>query len=196
MNTNDSFSCFYHLVDSQELDQIWKDEKTLFIFDTNVLLSLYSFQSESRRDFFKVLDSIKDRIWIPFHVALEFQKNRLSIIKNRRKTFSDLNSEINKLRDTIKFEKKPFTTIQTDFSLKKNYPDVFSKLTENFEKINEKYTELEKDFSNLLKEVLTEVSNYDTDKIYVNSPDFIREELSKLFNDERVGLNRLCCIKV
>ena len=189
MNTNDSFSCFYHLVDSQELDQIWKDEKTLFIFDTNVLLSLYSFQSESRRDFFKVLDSIKDRIWIPFHVALEFQKNRLSIIKNRRKTFSDLNSEINKLRDTIKFEKKPFTTIQTDFSLKKNYPDVFSKLTENFEKINEKYTELEKDFSNLLKEVLTEVSNYDTDKIYVNSPDFIREELSKLFNDERVGLN-------
>jgi len=71
-----SFNCFYDLTETTELNRIWKDSDTIFIFDTNVLLSLYSFQPESRKDFLKVLSSIQDRIWIPFHVGLEFKKNR------------------------------------------------------------------------------------------------------------------------
>lgn len=113
------FNCFYDVTDTSELEKVWKANDTLFIFDTNVLLSLYSFQPESRKDFFKVLSSIEDRIWIPFHVGLEFQKNRLNIIKNRRSTFNELNRDIDKLSESLTFDKKPFTTLQNKFSLKK-----------------------------------------------------------------------------
>jgi len=189
MNMNDSFSCFYHLNDTSELERIWKDDNTVFIFDTNVLLSLYSFQSESRRDFIKVLDSISDRIWIPFHVGLEFQKNRLSVIKNRRNTFKELNDEIDKLVETIKFDKKPFTSLQTNFSLKKNYPSVFTKLNRNLEKISDSFNLLEKELKESLKEIKEEVSNFDKDRIFVNSHDYIREEIGNLFNGEKLGNN-------
>jgi len=177
---NDSFSCFYDLTENTELERIWKDKQTVFVFDTNVLLSLYSFQSDSRRDFFKVLNSVNERIWIPFHVGLEFQKNRLNVIKSRRNTFRDLNNDIDKLKETIRFDKKPFTTLQNTFSLKKNYPNVHDKLFSTFDKINENYNKLEKELVDSLKEIIKEVSNYDTDKIYVNSHDSIREELGKL----------------
>ncbi|WP_228275424.1 PIN-like domain-containing protein, partial [Acinetobacter oleivorans] len=186
---NDSFSCFYHLNETSELEKIWKDDNTIFIFDTNVLLSLYSFQPESRKDFIKVLDSISDRIWIPFHVGLEFQKNRLYVIKNRRNTFKELNDEIDKLIDTIKFDKKPFTTLQTNFSLKKNYPTVFTKLNKNLEKINDSFNVLEKELKESLKEIKDEVSNFDKDRIFVNSNDYIRDEIGNLFKGEKLGRN-------
>ena len=182
------FSCFYD-VNDDELKKIWVDPQTIFIFDTNVLLSLYSFQTKSRTDFLKVLFSIKDRIWIPFHVGLEFQKNRLNIIKNRRNTFNELNNDISKLIDTIKFDSDPFTNLQNSFSLKKNYPNVYGKLTNNLEKIKESFDALTKDFQLYITEIQDEVAALDKEKIFVNSHDFIREELDKLFCEDRLGPN-------
>lgn len=184
-----SFSCFYDLVDDDELKTIWKDPQTIFIFDTNVLLSLYSFQPESRKDFFKVLFPISDRIWIPFHVGLEFQKNRLNVIKSRRNTFSKLNSEIDKLIETIKFDTEPFSRLQTDFSLQKNYLSVHEKLNINFIKIKESFDELQKSFQSSIMEIKDEVVALDKDKVFVNSRDFIREEIDKIFSVEKIGTN-------
>lgn len=184
-----SFNCFYDTTETKELDRIWKDDDTLFIFDTNVLLSLYSFQSDSRKDFLKVLASIQDRIWIPFHVGLEFQKNRLTIIKNRRNTFNDLKKSIDKLADTVIFEKKPFTTLQNEFSLKKNYPGVSEKLNDTLEKISSSFSELKDELKNHLKQMNDEVNLLDSKRIFVNSEDYIRDEIDLLFIKERVGEN-------
>ena len=186
---NSSFSCFYNLTESTELEKIWKDKQTIFIFDTNVLLSLYSFQPESRKDFLKVLSSINDRIWIPFHVGLEFQKNRLTIIKNRRNTFDDLNKGIDNLTNSLTFDRKPFTSLQSAFSLKKNYPSVYSKLNENLEKVNTSFNKLEEDIKHYLKEIKDEVVNLDKDKIFVNSHDYIRDEIDQLFRENNLGIN-------
>jgi len=184
-----SFNCFYDLTETTELNRIWKDSDTIFIFDTNVLLSLYSFQPESRKDFLKVLSSIQDRIWIPFHVGLEFQKNRLTVIKNRRSTFNDLNKDVDKLSDTLTFDKKPFTTLQNKFSLKKNYLNVFNKLNESLKKIDESFAELENELKICLKELKDEIDITDKEKIFVNSKDFIRDEIDDLFTVERIGKN-------
>ena len=183
------FSCFYHPAENTELKSIWKDPQTLFIFDTNVLLSLYSFQPEGRKDFFKVLTTIENRIWIPFHVGLEFQKNRLSVIKKRRNTFNDLNKDIDKLIDTLKFDKKPFTTISNVFSLKKNYQPVQEKLDLTFSEINKLFKELDGTLRFHLQEIKDEVKALDKDRVFINSDDFIRKEIDKLFNEEKVGTN-------
>ncbi|MBJ9420235.1 hypothetical protein I5559_07490 [Acinetobacter oleivorans] len=183
------FSCFYHPTENTELKNIWEDPETVFIFDTNVLLSLYSFQPEGRQDFFKILSKIKSRIWIPFHVGLEFQKNRLNVIKKRRNSFNDLNKEIDKLIDTIKFDKKPFSTISNVFSLKKNYQPVQEKLDTTLSEISKLFKELDNTLKFHLKEIKDEVKALDKDRIFINSDDFIRKEIDKLFDEKKVGSN-------
>jgi hypothetical protein len=183
------FSCFYHPTENTELKNIWEDPETVFIFDTNVLLSLYSFQPEGRQDFFKILSKIESRIWIPFHVGLEFQKNRLNVIKKRRNSFNDLNKEIDKLIDTIKFDKKPFSTISNVFSLKKNYQPVQEKLDTTLSEISKLFKELDSTLKFHLKEIKDEVKALDKDRIFINSDDFIRKEIDKLFDEKKVGSN-------
>ncbi|MDG6614114.1 PIN-like domain-containing protein, partial [Staphylococcus aureus] len=65
---------------------IW--ENALFVFDTNTLLNLYRYQEETKNEFLQVLDKISNRIWIPHHVALEFQRNRLIVICEQKELFS------------------------------------------------------------------------------------------------------------
>lgn len=57
---------------------IW--DRALFVFDTNVLLNLYRYRTSTRNELLGLLDKLTDRIWIPHHVALEFQRNRLAVI--------------------------------------------------------------------------------------------------------------------
>ena len=71
----DVFKGFYS-IDNEVLKQLWKDEKTLFVFDTNVLLNLYGYAKQTRDDFFSILDAVNDKIWIPHHVGLEYQRRR------------------------------------------------------------------------------------------------------------------------
>ena len=71
------FKEFYEYSDS-ELEEIWKN--AIFIFDTSILNGLYRIPESSRKDFIKILESLKGRIWIPYHVLYEFHKNRRSVI--------------------------------------------------------------------------------------------------------------------
>ena len=40
------------------------------MLDANVLLNLYRYPEPARKDLFKVLNKIKERIWVPYHAAL------------------------------------------------------------------------------------------------------------------------------
>ena len=69
-----SFKEYYGL-DSSELDKLWKEG--LIVFDTNVLLSLYRCSQGVRNDFISMINSLSDRIWIPYQVGYEFHEHRL-----------------------------------------------------------------------------------------------------------------------
>ncbi|MEM9893772.1 MAG: PIN-like domain-containing protein [Actinomycetota bacterium] len=56
----------------------------LIVLDTNVLLSMYRLPEVARNELLGVLDALKERIWIPHHVGLEFQRRRLDVIKGQR----------------------------------------------------------------------------------------------------------------
>ena len=100
-----SFSGFYS-PSNIRIKNAWKHEKTLFVFDTNVLLNLYSYTEDARDDFFKILDRISDHIWLPHHVGLEYQRNRLEIIKNEKGIFKKLNEDIERIKKTIESNEK------------------------------------------------------------------------------------------
>ncbi len=48
----------------------------LIALDTNVLLDLYRMNARVRKDMMTVLHTLKDRIWIPQQVIVEFWRNR------------------------------------------------------------------------------------------------------------------------
>ncbi len=66
-----------------DFKSLWKT--AVFVFDANVLLNLYRYQSPTRDDLLKVLEKLGDRIWIPYHVGLEFERNRLIVIADQKK---------------------------------------------------------------------------------------------------------------
>lgn len=67
----------FYTTPSIEID----DENTIFITDSNVLISLYLFENDSFDSISKIMKEQKNKFWIPFHVALEYQRNRINQIK-------------------------------------------------------------------------------------------------------------------
>ncbi|MET8779498.1 PIN domain-containing protein [Nocardia sp. NPDC004654] len=62
---------------SEELAEFYKHGT--IALDANVLLSLYRVSGSQRSQILAVLGKIGDRLWIPFQVAYEYQKNRLRV---------------------------------------------------------------------------------------------------------------------
>ena len=77
VNMRSQFAGYYYPT-ADEYALLWREG--LICLDANVLLDLYRFNAETRREFIKILHSVKDRLWIPHQFALEFQRNRLSTI--------------------------------------------------------------------------------------------------------------------
>jgi len=75
-----------------------QSEKTLVVFDANVLLNLYRFPSEASNDLLIIMEAIADRMWLPFQSAHEYHRNRLSVIAEQNKRFRDAKKLI---KDTI-----------------------------------------------------------------------------------------------
>lgn len=75
-----------------ELKTLWKD--AIFVFDTNVLHSVYRYKASTCEDVLKLMEQLQDRVWIPYHVALEFQRNRLSVISSQHKRFDETRTAI------------------------------------------------------------------------------------------------------
>lgn len=183
------FSCFYEEHNDPELRKIWTDEETLFVFDTNVLLGLYSFQPENRNDFFKVLELLNGRAWIPYHVGLEFQRNRLKIIKNRRKFFTEMKKRADELSHSVNSDQKIFTTFQNDFSIIKNFPTVHLKIQEIQQNIKNKIDILNRELKQSINELKAEIQSQDKDGIFLNSEDIVRNKIDIFFTKEKVGKN-------
>lgn len=153
------------------------------------MLGLYSFPPENRNDFFKVLELLNGRAWIPYHVGLEYQRNRLKIIKNRRKFFTEMKKRADELAHTITFDQKIFTTFQNEFSLIKNFPTINSKILETQHDIKDKVDILIQQLRQNINELKSEINSQDKDGIYLNSEDIVRNRIDDFFTNEKVGEN-------
>ena len=94
----------YYRPTEAEFSKLWSD--AIFIFDTNVLLDLYSYPEDLRKVYFSVLSKLEDRLWIPYQVGLEFHRNRFERIKQENKRVSDLLKTISETGEKISQEVK------------------------------------------------------------------------------------------
>ena len=133
----------YYKPTEKEFKYLW--DNCEFIFDANVLLNIYRYSSETTVEFLDVLKKVQDRIWLPHQAALEYQRNRFSVIEeqvakcktlekllekneilkflteNKRHPFIDIESLIS---ETETF----FKTLKNDLETRRNnYPNTISK---------------------------------------------------------------------
>ncbi len=97
----------YYTPTKKEFDALWQN--CTFVFDTNTLLNLYRYTEATYGSFLEILESLSDRIWIPFKVADEFHRNRINCISDQQKAYDyfikaydkvvcDFNSTLNKYK--------------------------------------------------------------------------------------------------
>lgn len=77
----DGFDAFITWSDSDYKSVL---EHGLVTLDTNVLLDPYRWNVDSRSEFFRVLEHVKERLWIPNQVAVEFWHLRESVARHHR----------------------------------------------------------------------------------------------------------------
>src|SRR5437868_5840756 len=97
----------YYEPTENEFEQLWHD--ALFVFDTNVLLSLYRYSATARAALLMLVQEIADRVWLPHQVAEEFHRNRLTTISQSRKSFIDAKQEISELGRRLAKDFEPLT---------------------------------------------------------------------------------------
>ncbi|HGN0015554.1 TPA: PIN-like domain-containing protein [Proteus mirabilis] len=163
------FKGFYD-ISSEEEKEIFNSDDTFFIFDTNCFFNLYRCEEDSKNDFMSVVDVIKSRVWLPFQVCLEYQRNRLSTI----------NGSLNEL---LQIEKELKSTL-----------DKINNLCGDKANIKSKYQNLHEDLVSLRDEIKEKITQFCDSKIksrvnnndYISNPDKIREWIDKI-SEGRIG---------
>lgn len=190
----DILPAFYNDESDANLEKIWKHSKTKFIFDTNILLNIYYYNSDGKRIFFKLLKSLDDRAWLPFHVALEYQHNRLKIINECFESNQKIIKRIENLNTKIDFDGTSFDKIQ------ENFKDFFSKnsgLGNKFNEFKDSYknllSESQNKFKDISKPILDEIKRINSDQISINSHDHVRDRLDNFFKEDRLGKSLFNC---
>ena len=81
------FPGFYKRTD-KELSECWQEG--IFVFDTNMLLNVYRYASETRDRYFEILDILKKRnqLWIPYQAAYEYQDRRIDVIRGQLEPYT------------------------------------------------------------------------------------------------------------
>ncbi|TCT10950.1 PIN-like domain-containing protein [Paralcaligenes ureilyticus] len=93
----------------EQYKHLWSEG--LIVLDANVLLNLYRLPTVARDELMGVLELLKDRLWIPHQVALEFQRRRLTVIASERKTTEDA---LKATRDLVGDIRKKVDALQID----------------------------------------------------------------------------------
>ncbi|HFP9202286.1 TPA: PIN-like domain-containing protein [Raoultella ornithinolytica] len=160
-----NFDGFYG-INEGTVANIFTSNETVFIFDTNILLTLYRCEEETRNQFFTIWRKVKEQCWFPYHVCLEYQRNRLGVVKGSRDSLSSIHKKINSTIVSLQNELNDGTYSKTI----SRYSNLHGELDELFEKIN-----------NLVSEFGSNSINTRNDKIdFFSSHDVIRDQIDEL----------------
>ncbi len=168
----DYFKGFYGLSEN-ETQEIWNNDDTVFVFDTNALLLLYRCEKETREAFFEQWSKIKDKVWLPYHVCLEYQRNRLAAIKAHvlelEATGEHLKTRISAAAELNNFDKKHKETIK------------------RYDKLRGEFAQLANQLSTLVDTFVSEqIKNRVEDADFLAKHDTVRDRISDLIG-ERIG---------
>lgn len=122
------FYGFYRL-SNEEYQDLWKNG--LFALDSSFLCSLYRLPETACKELMGVLSKLCGRIWVPYHAALEFHRNRPTVLADQKRKFGEVAKIIDKQQKEFRSAlsklglKKRHSLIDPD-SLEKRIDDLFA----------------------------------------------------------------------
>lgn len=171
----------YYRPNESEFQDIW--QSATFVLDANILLNMYRYPEEARKQLITVLQNIATRLWVPYQAALEFQRNRLTVIAEQKKRFSDVRKvlESSKTGMISEFEnlhlKKRHSSIQPD--------ELITAINEQIRNFLSKLEQLE---SNQLSVIDRDLIRENLDLLLegkVGDP-FSQEEINKIYQEGEI----------
>ncbi|MEV6694188.1 PIN domain-containing protein [Micromonospora sp. NPDC051196] len=124
----------------------------MVVFDTNVLLSAYRFAPQAREQLLSTMDQLKDRVWVPHRVGLEFHRRRLDVIAEQRAAYETVlglivkhKSELSKeIGDSIRqLSNRAALTGQDRLALLGQLEDGLEPLRKMVERLNDDHSAIE-----------------------------------------------------
>ena len=139
--------------------KLW--EECVFILDSNILLDLYRYSESTRVELLDILTKLKDRIWIPHQVALEFSKRRPYVILEQEALYDNAVKKITKIQDSVAktldqdqdFQFRIHPALDKD-KIKNDIKLVLDKLCKDIQSHQDKHPDYLKDEDPILKEIL------------------------------------------
>lgn len=154
----------YYSPTTEQYEKLWND--ALFVLDTNVLLNLYRLPTLARDELIGVLELLKGRLWIPHQVGLEFQRGRLTVIANERKSTEEALSTAQSVVGQVKSKVEG---LQID---KRGLGIESKPLLDELERSNQ--------------QLITAITAIHKSQLDVSSADVVRQKLDELL-DGKVG---------
>ncbi len=132
------FSEYYSLNDV-DIKQHWQED--IFCFDANVLLNLYRYTPKTRNAFLDLLEKIKGRVWLPYQVAFEYQKNRLVVINKQQEAYSEVKSILDSKKNELEgklneYLRHPYLQIE---ELKRQIQSAFDSIKRDINPLESKH---------------------------------------------------------
>jgi hypothetical protein len=82
----------YYLRSEKDLEEIWQDG--LIALDANVLLNPYRYSEDTRNELWRILQGVRDRLWIPHQAAEEFHRNRLDVVSGQKEAYAEVRKSL------------------------------------------------------------------------------------------------------
>ncbi|MCU1497541.1 MAG: hypothetical protein JWM47_1494 [Acidimicrobiales bacterium] len=94
----------YYAPTDEEFDQLWSEG--LIVLDTNVLFNLYRYSLTTRSSMLSTLSALADQLWLPYQVAMEYQRGRIRVMAQQRAAYSKLRGLVGKFEESIEAKLK------------------------------------------------------------------------------------------
>lgn len=69
----------------KEFENLWKE--ATFVFDANILLNFYRYSNDMKEQMFNNIETLSERVWIPYQTAKEFFDNRVKVIAEQENVY-------------------------------------------------------------------------------------------------------------
>ncbi|HEU5381505.1 MAG TPA: PIN-like domain-containing protein [Ktedonobacteraceae bacterium] len=90
----------YYTPTEQEFAHMWQEGT--FAFDANMLLNVYRYSAPTREKLFQILKRLEGRVWLPHQAALEYQKDRLTVISHQFRVFEATVAQLRRALEELK----------------------------------------------------------------------------------------------
>lgn len=160
--------------DEDTFKMLWKE--STFVLDANILLNLYRYSKNTKKQVLDALIKIKDRIWIPYNIAQEFFNNRLNVIYEQNNIYNEVRKKINlnPIKDEIR--KIRHTTLSEE---KEKLLSIVEKCRQDIEYVinNDEKKNKDKKADKVLEQILIFIGNNVGEK---NSDKEIKEYIKEI----------------